>query len=134
MTPIGLYRMADNNEKWNLVNNKLTTSDISTSIVEHNGVLYIPTVDAILTSEDKGKTWKSFCTYPKGEVTGLIVKDNAEGSIDIYIGLLRGIFFSDDAGSSWTPLNKGLALRRVYVITSIENTLYSLVPIGVFIA
>ena len=55
----------------------------------------------------------------------MIVKDNAEGSIDIYIGLLRGIFFSDDAGSSWTPLNKGLALRRVYVITSIENTLFA---------
>ena len=125
MTPIGLYRMADNNEEWNLVNSKLPTSDISTPIVEHNGILYIPTVEAILTSEDKGKTWKPLCSYPKGEVTGLIVKANAEGYIDIYIGLLRGIFFSDDAGSSWTPLNKGLALRKVYVITSIENTLFA---------
>lgn len=125
MTPIGLYRIADNNEEWNLVNNKLPTSDISTPIVEHNGILYIPTVEAILTSKDEGKTWKSLCSYPKGEVTGLIVKDNTEGSIDIYIGLLRGIFFSDDAGSSWTPLNKGLALRKVYVITSIENTLFA---------
>ena len=132
MTPTGLYRMANNNEKWNLVNNKLPTSNISTPIVEHNGTLYIPTVDAILTSEDKGKTWKSLCTYPKGEVTGLIVKDNAEGSIDIYIGLLRGIFFSNDAGSSWTPLNKGLALRKVYVITSIENTLFAGTDRGLF--
>ena len=132
MTPIGLYRMADNNEEWNLVNNKLPTSDISAPIVEHNGILYIPTVEAILTSKDKGKTWKSLCTYPKGKVTGLIVKDNAEGSIDIYIGLLRGIFFSDNAGSSWTPLNKGLALRKVYVITSIENTLFAGTDRGLF--
>ena len=132
MTSIGLYRMGDNSERWHLINNSLPTSETSTPIVEHNGILYIVTDDAVLTSEDRGKTWKSLGTHPKGQAIGLVVKDNAQGSIEFYLGLLQGIFFSDDAGVSWTPLNNGLASRKIYAVTSAENTLFAGTDQGLF--
>ena len=132
MTSIGLYRMGANNERWHLINNSLPTSETSTPIVEHNGILYIVTDDAVLTSEDRGKTWKPLGTHPKGQAIGLVVKDNAQGSIEFYLGLLQGIFFSDDAGVSWTPLNNGLASRKIYAVTSAENTLFAGTDQGLF--
>ncbi len=132
MTPIGLYRMGANNERWHLINNSLPTSETTTPIVEHNGILYIVTDDAVLTSEDRGKTWKSLCTHPKGQPIGLVVKDKAQGSIEFYLGLLQGIFFSDDAGVSWTLLNNGLASRKIYAVTSAENVLFAGTDQGLF--
>ena len=132
MTSIGLYRMGANSERWHLINNSLPTSETSTPIVEHNGILYIVTDDAVLTSEDRGKTWKPLGPHPKGQAIGLVVKDNAQGSIEFYLGLLQGIFFSDDVGVSWTPLNNGLASRKIYAVASNENTLFAGTDQGLF--
>ena len=132
MTPIGLYRMGTNNERWHLINNSLPTSETTTPIVEHNDILYIVTDEAVLASKDRGKTWEPLGTHPKGYVIGLIVKDNAQGSIEFYLGLLQGIFFSDDAGVSWTPLNNGLGSRKIYAVTSVENALFTGTDRGLF--
>ena len=130
--PATVYRMGDNSERWHLINNSLPTSETTTPVVEHNGILYIVTDEAILASEDKGKTWKSLCTHPKGQPIGLVVKDNAQGSIEFYLGLLQGMFFSEDAGVSWTPLNNGLASRKIYAVTSAENVLFAGTDQGLF--
>lgn len=129
MTPVGLYQLSENNKKWNLVNSKVP---LSVPIVEHNDILYIPTVEAILASEDKGETWKTFCTHPLGKVIDLIVKDNGNGAIDLYLGLLQGIFFSNDSGSSWTLVSEGLENRKIYLVKIIENTLFAGTDKGLF--
>ena len=132
MTPIGLYRMTADNKRWHLINNSFPTSENTTPIVEHNDILYIVTDAAVLSSGDRGKTWKPLGPHPKGRAIGLVVRDNAQGSIEFYLGLLQGIFFSDDAGVSWTLLNNGLASRKIYAVTSAENVLFAGTDQGLF--
>ena len=134
MTPIGLYGMTADNQKWQLLNNSLPTMHptMPIPITEHGGTLYIVAEDVLIASEDNGKTWKPFGTRPKGRAIGLIVKDNAKGSIELYLALLQGVFRSEDVGVSWTPLNKGLERRKIYAITSVEDTLFAGTNRGLF--
>ena len=132
VTPIGLYRLATANKGWHLINRKLPITHNKLSIAEQDDILYIVTDEAVLASKDKGETWKSLGPRPKGRAMNLIVKANAQGTIEFYLGLLQGIFHSDDAGVSWTPLNKGLARRRIYTLASHENRLFAGTDRGLF--
>ena len=134
MTSKGLYGMTADNQKWQLLNNSLPTMHPTRQlpIAEHGGNLYIVTEDMLIASEDKGKTWKPFGTRPKGRAIGLIVRNNANGSIELYLALLQGVFRSTDMGVSWTPLNKGLKRRKVYAITSVEDALFAGTNQGIF--
>ena len=134
MTPIGLYRMASDNKRWHLINSNLPAMHptMPIPITEQGGTLYIVTDESVIASEDRGKTWKPLGSRPKGRAMGLVVKDNAQGSIGLYLALLQGIFFSDDAGVSWTPLNNGLAGRKIYAVASAENVLFAGTDRGLF--
>ena len=132
VSPVGLYRTTTDNKRWHLINSKLPIPHHKMPIVEQDGTLYIVTDDAVLTSKDKGETWKSLGARPKGLAIDLIVKSNEQGAIEFYLALLQGIFFSDDAGVSWTPLNKGLARRKIYALTFVENTLFAGTNRGLF--
>lgn len=134
MTPIGLYRMTADNQKWHLLNNSLPTMHATKSIpiTEHDDTLYMVAKKGIIASEDKGETWKPLGTRPEGHAIGLIVKDNANGSIELYLALLQGIYHSKDMGVSWRPLNKGLKRRKIYAITSVEDALFAGTNRGLF--
>ncbi len=132
VTPIGLYRLTTANKGWHLINRNLPITHKKMPIAEQDGTLYIVTDEAVFTSKDKGETWKSLGPRPKGRAMDLIVKDNAQGSIELYLALLQRIFYSDDAGVSWTPLNKGLVRRKIYTLTSHENTLFAGTDRGLF--
>ncbi len=132
VTPVGLFRTTTDNKRWHLINSKLPISHHKMPIAEQDGTLYIVTDEAVLTSKDKGETWKSLGPRPNGRAIDLIVKNNAQGAIEFYLGLLQGIFFSDDGGVSWTPLNKGLARRKIYALTSVENELFAGTNRGLF--
>ncbi len=132
VTPIGLYRLTTANKGWHLINRNLPITHRKMPIAEQNDILYIVTDEAVFASKDKGETWKSLGPRPKGRAMDLIVKDNAQGSTEIYLALLQGIYYSDDAGISWTPLKKGLAFRKIYTLTSHENTLFAGTDRGLF--
>ena len=132
VSPVGLYRTTTDNKRWHLINSKLPIPHHKMPIDEQDGTLYIVTDDAVLTSKDKGETWKSLGPRPKGLAIDLIVKSNAQGAIEFYLALLQGIFFSDDGGVSWTPLNKGLARRKIYALTFVENALFAGTNRGLF--
>ena len=132
VTPIGLYRLTTANKGWHLINSDLPIIHNKMPIAEQDDTLYIVTEEAVLASKDKGETWTSLGPRPKGYVIGLIVRDRTQGSIKLYLALLQGIFYSDDTGVSWTPLNKGLAMRRIYTLASHENTLFAGTDRGLF--
>ncbi|MDE0316213.1 MAG: sigma-70 family RNA polymerase sigma factor [Candidatus Poribacteria bacterium] len=134
ITPIGLYRMTTDNQRWHLINSNLPAMHpiMPIPITEQGGTLYIVADEAVIASEDKGKTWKPLGTRPKGRAMGLIVKDNAQDSTELYLALLQGVFRSEDAGISWTPLNNGLARRKIYALTSVENALFAGTNRGLF--
>ncbi|MDE0638203.1 MAG: sigma-70 family RNA polymerase sigma factor [Candidatus Poribacteria bacterium] len=132
VTSVGLYRLTTANKGWRLINRNLPITHNKMAIAEQDDTLYIVTEEAVLASKDKGETWESLGPRPKGRAIDLIVRDNAQGAIEIYLALLRGVFRSNDAGVSWTPLNKGLARRKIYTLTSVENALFAGTNRGLF--
>jgi photosystem II stability/assembly factor-like uncharacterized protein len=66
----------------------------------------------VAVSTDGGITWKKSCTgIPENSVCTniLIDRSGGNGSKTIYVSVFdRGIFKSDDDGTSWKPANKGL--------------------------
>ena len=132
VTSVGLYRLTTANKGWHLINRNLPITHNKMAMAEQDDILYFVTDDAVLASKDKGETWKSLGPRPKGRAINLIVRDNAQGAIEIYLALLQGIFFSDDAGASWTPLKNGLGWRKIYTLTSVENALFAGTNTGLF--
>ncbi len=132
VTSVGLYRLTTANKGWHLINRNLPITHNKMAMAEQDDILYFVTDDAVLASKDKGETWKSLGPRPKGRAIDLIVRDNAQGAIEIYLALLQGIFFSDDAGVSWTPLKNGLGWRKIYTLTSVENALFAGTNTGLF--
>ncbi len=134
MTPIGLYRMTADNRRWDLVNDSLPSVHPTKPIAmsENDGTLYIVAEEAVITSEDKGETWKPLGTRPEGDVIGLIVREDGQDSVKLYLVLIKGMFYSNDLGVTWTPLNRGLKNRKIYAVTSHQNALFVGTDRGLF--
>lgn len=133
-TEHGIYRLTDEKTAWKLI--KDIKSPPSTGIyskiewwplVEHKDTLYLAYDKEILTSSDRGETWDVFCECIKGELVGMVVTDgipNSQSDINIYIAYTNGVFHTDNAGKSWTPLSEGLVVRKIKAIAAMENTIF----------
>ena len=133
VTQTGLYRLTSNNKEWHLINSGLPiTPHHRMPMAEHNGTTYIVTDDAILTSKDKGETWKPLGHRPKGHPIELIVRENTHNVIELYLALIPGVFRSDDGGNSWKLMDNGMEDRRIYVLASHQNTLFAGTDSGLF--
>ncbi len=134
ITPIGLYRMTANNQRWELINNSLPSVHPTKSIAmaENDGTLYIVAEKSVIASDDKGETWQPLGTRPEGDVIGLIVRDNGQDSVELYLALIEGVFYSNDVGATWTPLNIGLENRKIYAVTFYQNALFVGTDRGLF--
>ena len=49
----------------------------------------------------------------------------AQSEMTIYLARTNGVFRTDNAGKSWTPLSEGLTDRKIREIAAIENTLFA---------
>ena len=134
MTPIGLYQMTTDSRRWDLINNSLPPlhPTMSIAMAEHNGTLFIVAEQTVIASDDNGMTWKPLGTRPEGKAIGLIVKDNGQDAIELYLALIGGMFYSNDGGVNWTPINIGLENRKIYAVTSTANALFAGTNRGVF--
>ena len=126
----GLYRLTPN-ATWVLLNTDITSGQYRVPITEHQDTLYTVSTDEVFASEDGGETWNVLGRRPKGIASGLIVtaaiqKHNPQTGITLYLALReKGIFRSTDAGQHWTPLNNGLAGKRIYTVAAVGNTLFA---------
>ena len=126
----GLYRLTPN-ATWVLLNADITRGQSRIPITEHQGTLYTVSTDEVFASEDAGETWNPFGRRPKGTASGLIVTaaiqtHDPQTGITLYLALQeKGIFRSTDAGKHWTPLNNGLAGKRIYTVAAMGNTLFT---------
>ena len=136
-TQSGIYKLTDDKAAWTLINSRDIFSHRgqlsgmrSGPMVEKDGILYLATDKEILTSTDKGKTWKTLSVHPGGGLIGMAILDNT-----FYLCLIdeffrsgdNGVYRSDDNGASWVPLtpfdNKypNIEPRAIAVI---ENTVF----------
>ncbi len=134
MTPIGLYQMTDDTRRWDLINNSLPPlhPTMSIPIAEHDDTLFIVAEKTVIASDDNGMTWKPLGTRPEGKAIGLIVKDNGQDAIELYLALIEGMFYSNDGGVNWTSINNGLENRKIYAVTSTANALFAGTNRGIF--
>lgn len=132
----GLYRLTDDGTAWKLVSNikspLYNTLGIETMwwpVVERQDTLYLATDTEILVSTDRGETWEVFCECPKGKLlVGMEITDGipeAQSEMIIYLAYTHGVFRTDNAGISWTPLSKGMKHREIRAIAAIENTVFA---------
>ena len=138
-TPSGLYRLTDDRSTWKFIYNikgpplPLLLPTIFDDemkwwpIAEWQDTLYLANNQGILTSTDRGETWKALCRYIRGKPVGMVLTDGiseAQSDMIIYLAYANGVFRTDDAGESWTPLPEGLTDRKIKTIAAIENKVF----------
>lgn len=134
-SPIGIYRLTADKEKWTLINAEVTNGQLyPMPMTERNDTLYIVSVKELLSSTDRGKTWNALGERPEGRAIGLIVTDQA-----IYLAVdKKGIFRSTDAGKQWTDFNDGFNFdegstdEKISAVTSIGNTVFAMANRGLY--
>ena len=142
-----LYRLTGDRSRWGLVNTDMPdngsllqfhngwglANDFEVPLMpwrmtERNDTLYVVSDSdkKILASIDRGVTWKAIGVRPEGNVaSGLVITDEAFylGVDGRRFGIDGGVFYSVDAGKSWTPLKYPLR-ESLRGITAIENTVF----------
>ena len=75
VAPTGIHRLGADATEWTHINADIPIGKSLMPMAEHNGSLYIVSVDEIFTSIDRGETWHTLGPRPKGHTVGLIITD-----------------------------------------------------------
>ena len=127
---VGLYRLADDETEWTLINDSLPSLSYRKSMAERGGTLYITTRKNVLASTDRGVTWQPLGERPQGNLVGLFITDPSQARrpqdapYEMYLILSKGVFRSTDASKTWHPFNEGLTAPNVQDAVAIENVLF----------
>ena len=148
----GLYRLSDDSNTWQLVNTQNALSFSSQNrgtgwgpMVERGDTLYLATDTEVLASTDRGETWKTLGTHPRGLPIGMVITDGSlqtQTDIAIYLALAKqsewnnrnetAIFRSTDAGASWRLLSNEEIGGEIRAIASIKNNVFVGTEKGLF--
>ena len=130
----GVYRLAADATVWAPVTVDVPPERSRVPMMEHDGVLYLASKDAVFTSTDDGETWNIFCTRPVGDAIGLVITDGAQKTNrTLYLAIEnKGVFRSTDAGESWTHLDDGLMDRMVSKITAVGDKVFAGTDSGLY--
>ena len=125
---VRLYRLADDNTGWTLINAALPFTPHSTPMAEGKDTLYIVTETELLASTDRGVTLHFLGSRPRGRAIVLLIPSrlrwSPDAQIEMYLVLANGVFRSTDAGSTWHSFNNGLVSPKIHAAVAIENALF----------
>ncbi len=125
-TGTDLYRLVDDGSRWGIVNANMPFNG-SWQMTEYDKTLYLVSDTEVLASIDRGETWNSLGTRPKGQLVDLVITDGTPGArsdIVMYLGLAEGVFSSVDTGKSWIPVSDRLVDKEIRAITTIEDVVF----------
>ena len=126
----GIYKLTEGKTSWTNISSVVPTRTFNVIITEHQDTFYLVNTDTILASTDDGKTWKIFCSRPKGDAEAVIITDKKQEQQShtgfvMYLALRdKGVFRSDDAGTHWISLNNGLKNKSITAASVIGNTVF----------
>ena len=138
VSPTGMYRSTVNATVWTRINANIPIAKSRMPMAAHEGSLYIAAADEIFTSNDRGETWNSMGTRPKGYALGLIITDAAQahGSqapITMYFVLKnKGVYRSTDGGAQWNSFNNGLRNEKITATAAVGKIVHALQDKGVY--
>ena len=122
----GIYRLTEDATAWTHINRNVPIDPTLMPMAAHEGNLYIVSTDEIFTSADKGDTWRALGPRPKGEAVGIIITDEIQSHITMYLALKdAGIFRSTEGGMQWHPLRDGLTSEKISAIAAVDNTVFA---------
>jgi RNA polymerase sigma factor (sigma-70 family) len=122
----GLYRLTEDATAWTHINKSVPIDESLMPMATHRGKLYIVSTDEIFTSPDRGETWNILGPRPKGEAVGIVITDETQPRITIYLALRdEGVFRSTDDATHWQPLHDGLTSEKISAIAAIDNTVFA---------
>ena len=125
VSPTGLYRFAAGAAAWTRINANIPIDKSFMPMAAHEGTLYIVSADAIFTSDDRGETWNSMSSRPKGYAIGFIITDAPQAPMTMYLALQdKGIFRSADGGIKWDALNDGQRNERISAIATVGEIVF----------
>ena len=131
VTRTGIYRLTADATAWTRVNASVPIGKSLVPMAEHNGTLYIVSVDEIFASENRGETWRTLGPRPKGDAVELVITDAEHASssrvpFTMYLALRNeGIFQSTDGGAHWRSLNDGLTAEKTSAMTAVGKTVFA---------
>ena len=130
----GIFRSTDRGNFWTPVNTGLDFEPgegfvTVTAFAQKGKTLYIGTSGALYASTGDGDIWRQVPTsHPYVSISGIVVIGER-----IYIGTLNtGVWYSDDDGDSWLPMNDGLGHTLVRTLSRIGTTLVAGTQDGAF--
>ena len=133
-TSTSLYKLGTDGRAWRRVNARrlgsLSIQDwlgTAALMAAHGNMLYLATDTEILASEDKGETWHTLGTHPKGVSIGFVVTDSG-----FYLALTGGVYYSKDGKTSWVALKDGMGFKKVRALGVVENTVFAGTSSGLY--
>ena len=122
----GLYRVTEDATAWTPINRSLPIAPSRMPMAAHDGNLYIVSTDEIFTSADKGEQWKTLGPRPKGEAVGILITDETQPRVTMYLALSdEGVFRSTDDGTHWQSLHDGFTSEKISAIAAVDNTVFA---------
>lgn len=120
VSPSGIYKMADDERGWILLNNSIPSeSFIKTPMAESNGVLYLVSTDEIYASKDSGVNWESIGKRPSGTAIDLFIIEEK-----FFLVMNDEVFISTDVGKNWVLFNEGIQNREIKTAAGIKNIIF----------
>ena len=129
----GLYRLTEDATAWTHINRNVPIDESLMPMAAHEGNLYIVSAAEIFTSVDKGETWRTLGPRPKGEAVGIVMTDEIQPHITMYLALKdAGVFRSTDRGTQWHPLHDGFTSEKISTIAAVGNTVFAGTESGLY--
>lgn len=114
-TPSGIFRTTDHAQTWSQLQGLPSGYRTNSVAVAPSGSIYVGDSVLIYRSDDKGISWTSLApVYPLSGISQIFItpKNEIFAIVDSVQGLFdfpyKKIFFSKDAGKSWTDITQGL--------------------------
>ena len=131
----GIYRLTEDATAWTHINRSIPIDQslMPMPMASHRGNLYIVSADEIFTSADRGEMWKTLGPRPKGEAVGIIITDETQPRITMYLALKdEGVFRSTVGGTQWQSLQDGLTSEKISAIAAVDNTVFAGTESGLY--
>ena len=121
----GIYRLTEDATAWTHINRSVPIDESLMPMAAHEGDLYIVSTDEIFTSADRGETWRTLGPRPKGEAVGILITDEVQPRITMYLALRdEGVFRSTDGGTQWQPFRDGLTSEKISALAAVDKTVF----------
>ena len=128
----GIYRLTTEATAWTRINTSVPIGESLMPMAAHKDTLYIVSADEIFASDNRGETWRTLGTRPKGDAIELVITDAEETSssqvpIIMYLALEdKGIFRSTEGGAQWALLNDGLTVsEKISTMATVGKTVFA---------